>query len=166
MQDSVKSINIEVPEGYEVGQMEISPDSKNATISFRKTPGPAPLPKTWEELGQLRGYCVNSLYGLTLVQTKRLNEDTPVLWPTRKEAEASVALAQLCQLRNRYNGDWKPNWSDPSGEKFCIFVFENKITRGSCYAIQHTLTFETRELRNEFGKNFVDLIEAARPLLG
>ena len=157
-----KTIEIVAPEGYEVDKERSSFEK----IVFRALPEKG-LPKTWEELGEIDGYyvnsnsCVNNL-PFAPFPTRQRTRNT---WPTREEAEASIALAQLCQLRDRYNGGWKPDWSSFS-EKHCIRIHENIPSMDVCFHWGHVLVFPTKELRDEFMKNFADLIEKAKPLLG
>lgn len=159
-----KSVTITAPEGYEVDKERSSFEK----IVFRALPDKG-LPKTWEELGEIYGYyvdsnsCVDNL-PIAPFPTRQRTRNT---WPTLEEAEASIALAQLCQLRDRYNGGWKPDWGKESGEfKHCINIECGKITTNRWNTTQHVLAFKTPELRDEFMKNFADLIEKAKPLLG
>jgi len=155
-----KTIEIIAPEGYEVDKERSSFEK----IVFRALPEKG-LPKTWEELKQINGYFTDDasqIYGpLNLATT----DDSLNTWPTREEAEASIALAQLCQLRDRYNGGWKPDWytEDP---KHVIYYSKDGVEGTSFFTLPHVLTFKTAELRDEFRKNFADLIEKAKPLLG
>jgi hypothetical protein len=158
-----KSVTITAPEGYEVDKERSSFEK----IVFRALPDKG-LPKTWEELGEIYGYyvdsnsCVDNL-PIAPFPTRQRTRNT---WPTLEEAEASIALAQLCQLRDRYNGGWKPDWADGGHFKYCINFEADEIEGNPWSTMRHVLAFKTRELRNEFMKNFADLIEKAKPLLG
>jgi len=96
---------------------------------------------------------------------KKVENELPKNFPNREEAEACLALAQLCQLRDRYNNGWKPNWEDYNETKYCIEFCQGRIEtidRVNCHKI---LTFKTEDLRDKFLENFKDLIETAKPLL-
>ena len=162
-EDMEKSITITAPEGYEVDKERSSFEK----IVFRALPEKG-LPKTWGDLEGIGGYYTdsNSYVDRLPFQPFSTREKTRNTWPTREEAEASVALAQLCQLRDRYNGGWKPDWTSEYDEKWIIFPSMGKIITGSNYTSGRVLSFKTRELRDEFMKNFSDLIEKAKPLLG
>lgn len=164
-EDMEKSITITAPEGYEVDKERSSYEK----IVFRALPEKG-LPKTWKELGSISGYWTDSYACILGVDTAMITTEFDAnkgVWPTREEAEASIALAQLCQLRDRYNGGWKPNWGRESREfKHCINIEWGKITSNIWSTTQHVLAFKTPELRDEFMKNFADLIEKAKPLLG
>ena len=154
-----KEFKIQVPEGYKI-------DRENSTfekIVFKKIENE--LPKSWEELENINGYYVDSwgdvryYYGVNTPD--HTNKNT---FPTEGEAKACLALAQLCQLRDRYNNGWKPDWEDDE-EKFNIFYSENKIVKGFCYASNSVLAFKSEQLRNKFLKKFRGLIEIAKPFL-
>jgi hypothetical protein len=155
-----KEMKIQVPEGYEI-------DRENSTfenIIFRKAE--RKLPKKWEDLENVNGYYVDSwgdvrcYYGVNTPDHTNKN-----IFPTKEEAEACLALAQLCQLRDRYNEGWKPHWEDYNETKYCIEFCQGRIEtidRVNCHKI---LTFKTEDLRDKFLENFKDLIETAKPLL-
>ena len=155
-----KTIEIIAPEGYEVDKEKSSFEK----IVFRASKG---LPRSWEELGLIHGSVVTTDSGVgnlgAQVPSNRYNRR---VWPTGKEAEASIALAQLCQLRDRYNGGWKPDWTDEATEKYFILLLEGEPRKDFSYRVSHPLSFKTEELRDKFIENFSDLIEKAKPLLG
>ena len=157
-----KTIEIVAPEGYEVDKE----GSSFEKIVFRALPDKG-LPKRWEELKELTGYYVDTY---STVDRYPFPSDAVIsarnLWPTKEEAEASIALAQLCQLRDRYNGGWKPDWEDADDEKACIVVHKGRAQADLVYQLYHVLHFKSEELRDKFMENFSDLIEKAKPLLG
>ena len=124
------------------------------------------LPKKWEDLENVNGHYADSwgdvrcYYGVNTPDHTNKN-----IFPTKEEAEACVALAQLCQLRDRYNDGWKPDWEDVGQSKWCIDFFQDDIREVSCLSVRRVLAFKTKELRDEFLENFNDLIEIAKPLL-
>ena len=153
-----KELKIQVPEGYEI-------DRENSTfekIVFKKVENE--LPKRWEDLGVIRGYYVNAhseLRDFECCTGKDSNKNT---FPTKEEAEACIALAQLCQLRDRYNDGWKPNWNKET-DKYTIIYNSDKIDTSFSVYSQRILSFKTVELRDKFLENFRDLIEIAKALL-
>ena len=154
-----KEFKIQVPEGYEI-------DRENSTfekIVFKKVDD---LPKSWEELEFIDGFFVSSLSDIAKIGNNTTNdENNKNVFPTKEEAEACLALAQLCQLRNRYNDGWKPDWKDDNQFKWCIDFFQDVVRKTAVLFVRRTLTFKTRELRDKFLENFRDLIETAKPLL-
>ena len=154
-----KEFKIQVPEGYEI-------DRENSTfenIIFRQAE--RKLPKAWKDLLFVEGWFINGkcyIIETGKLITQEYNKNT---FPTKEEAEACLALAQLCQLRDRYNNGWKPNWEDYNETKYCIEFCQGRIEtidRVNCHKI---LTFKTEDLRDKFLENFKDLIETAKPLL-
>lgn len=123
------------------------------------------LPKTWEELGNLDGYYITQEADVIKWRFKPSlidkNKDT---YPTRELAEAALALAQLLQLRDRYNGDWVADWSDGSW-KYSIDVYKGDLYTDVYRGIQKLMHFKTAELRDKFLENFRELLETAKPLL-
>lgn len=155
----IKEMKIQAPEGYEI-------DRENSTfenIIFRKAE--RKLSKRWEDLPFVEGWFIDAK--CRIIETGRLNtqEYNKNTFPTKEEAEACVALAQLCQLRDIYNEGWKPNWEDYNETKYCIEFCQGRIEtidRVNCHKI---LTFKTEDLRDKFLENFKYLIETAKPLL-
>lgn len=148
-----KTIEIIAPEGYEVDKEKSSFEK----IVFRALPDK--LPKTYNDLRYVSGFFVNNYSDVVGNVTLALPDDNVHnTWPTREEAEASIALAQLCQLRDRYNGGWAPSDDDKG---YGIFINRD----GVCFGVR-TLAFKTPDLRDKFEENFADLIEKAKPLLG
>ena len=153
-----KEMKIQVPQGYEI-------DKENSTfekIVFKKVE--RELPKSWEDLKILNGYYVKDSSKVDLFKSYTTDEYNKNVFPTKEEAEACLALAQLCQLRDRYNDGWKPNWIDGT-EKHSIYFYSDEIYSSYIYQTQKILTFKTRKLRDQFLENFRGLIETAKPLL-
>lgn len=124
------------------------------------------LPKSWEELGEFSGYYVTT--SLDIIGANKYHttyKDNKNIFATKEQAEASIALAQLSQLREIYRNNWVPDWTDFDEEKFCIEFYENEINK-DCYYSQHIfLSFQDAETRDLFLENFRDLIEQAKPLM-
>ena len=89
-----------------------------------------------------------------------------MFFASREQAEAAIALAQLSQLREVYRQGWEPDWDDFEQLKFVInFDGENEIIVDNWMTFPFFLSFQSKEIRNEFLKNFRDLIEKAKPLM-
>nr|DAW61584.1 MAG TPA: hypothetical protein [Caudoviricetes sp.] len=155
-----KEFKIQVPEGYEIDKEK----STFEKIVFKKVENK--LPKSWEELGEIKGWYVDSFSDLMPWGEGISNkEDDKNIFPTKEEAEACLALAQLCQLRDRYNDGWKPDWERDSQVKWCIEMEGCNVIRNRYYSINRILAFKSEQLRDKFLENFRDLIETAKPLL-
>ena len=160
-----KEMKIQVPEGYEI-------DRENSTfenIVFKKVENE--LPKSWEDLYEVGGWFVDFQSKVVTSGSMRTADSVKNRFPTKEEAEACLALAQLCQLRDRYNDGWKPDWENRAQNKFIIYIHPDneilfdKISANTHAVSRHLLTFKTQELRDKFLENFKDLIETAKPLL-
>nr|DAI31815.1 MAG TPA: hypothetical protein [Caudoviricetes sp.] len=153
-----KEFKIQVPEGYEI-------DRENSTfekVVFKKVENE--LPKSWEDLYEVGGWFVDLHSKVVTSGSMRTADSVKNRFPTKEEAEACLALSQLCQLRDRYNDGWKPDWKD-GVEKHCVYFHSNEINSAYTYSSHRVLTFKTQELRDKFLENFRDLIETAKPLL-
>lgn len=157
---STKELKIQVPEGYEI-------DRENSTfekIVFKKVE--KELPKSWKDLYEVKGWFVGDESRLCSIETCNWAKDNHKnIFPTKEEAEACLALAQLCQLRDRYNGGWKPNWEDGDEQKYVIKIGRGETTKCILTVTSSVLSFKSAYLRDKFLENFRDLIETAKPLL-
>ena len=151
-----KELNIIAPEGYEI-------DKENSTfekIVFKKI---NELPKTWEELKCISGAFISNLSDIHTINFIETIPSAKNTFPTKELAEAALALAQLLQLRDRYNGDNEGFIFNKNN--YCISVYNYNIDKSWHTQIQRVLAFRTKELGEEFYNNFKDLIEIAKPLL-
>ena len=121
------------------------------------------LPKSWEELGEIKGYYVNSSCLIKTLENEVFNSNRNT-FATKEQAEASIALAMLSQLREVYRDGWKPDWCNGS-DKFSIEIYEDKIYCDNVLGSCQFLSFQSPEIRDEFLENFRDLILTAKPLL-
>ena len=125
------------------------------------------LPTKWEDLKKLKGYYVNDLSEIFNLRNANMTISKN-LFPTKAEAEACLALSQLCQLRDAYNGeplaDWC-NWTNSNQKKYSLVIYKGEIYKDNCVNISKILSFKTDKLRDKFVKNFEDLILTAKPLL-
>ena len=124
-----------------------------------------PLPRSWEEFATnhaRRGYYISS-DGKPLMCASSGKLSSPHVCPSKKSAEAHLALIQLEQLRNCWWNGWEPIWD--CSEKWCIRLWGNELTIGTTKNISRFLTFPTKEMAEEFLKCFRDLIEKAGDLI-
>lgn len=158
----MKDLKIEVPNGYEI-------DKENSTfdcIKFKEKVEECKLPTTWEELKIVEGYHINSVSDIRGNNAYTTNSYNNNIYPSKKLAEAGLALIQLLQLRDRYNEGWAANWDSLDSIKYFIYTHNNRIDIGWTYgAVNKILAFKTELLRDKFLENFRDLIETAKPLL-
>lgn len=169
---------ITAPEGCEIEKVEIVDGA--AVVTFREKE--RKLPKSWEEFCEKYpikdGECViNS--SCVVAELKPSSEEfnfsgfdktkrhiaTVGILPDRATAEAVLALCQLIQLRNCYNGDWVPDWSK-ANYNICYSDWNEGFEVGVNVGIAEILFFKSEELANMFLFNFDAIIEKLKPLYG
>ena len=126
-----------------------------------------PLPRSWEEF--CKNYpikpeeiCINvySKFIFSNVGDRNSTHDKNI-YPSRKSAEAHLAMIQLEQLRDCWRQGWKPT---PEKAVYAIKVCNGKLDVFH-YFTREFLSFPTREMAEEFLKCFRDLIEKAGDLI-
>ena len=167
-----KERRITAPEGCEIEKVEIVDGA--AVVTFREKE--RKLPKSWEEFCEMfdvnDAECYIDDFGRicnaldSKMGTSRHPEADKNWLPDRATAEAVLALCQLIQLRNCYNGDWVPDWTNCAKDKFVIDMYHGDVTTDSYSSAMSFLYFKTEELRDEFLSNFRPLIEKLKPLYG
>ena len=104
-----------------------------------------PLPKSWEE------YC--KMYK---VPTNIFGPCAPLKY---------IALWKLEQLRDCYRQGWKPDWTDDNTNKYGIVLNTNKLSISLRGVGVKFLAFQSREIAEEFLKNFESLIKESGDLI-
>lgn len=142
-------------------------------LEYRIKPDPN-LPKTWEEfcethpiIQENEAYINNCSKVIGYNGYKghiRVPERDKNIMPNKEVAESVLALCQLIQLRDCYNEGWKPDWCNKE-DKYVIYVSKGELVVKSLNSVQFVLTFKTETLRDEFFKNFKELIEVAKELI-
>jgi hypothetical protein len=100
-------------------------------------------------------------YGEALVKAKTNFNG----YPSYELAMAAEALQKLLFLRDYYNKDWRPDWSNTNVLKYVIIVSREKIEIDNTYNIKRILAFKSKEIRNKFLEEQKELLEIAKPLL-
>lgn len=158
-----QTIEIEVPDGKKAVW-------KNGKVVFEDIK--PKLPKTWEE------YCSNNKFRknefciaifsdiieLTRVGCNKDSTGNRNLLPSQKAAKAHLALMQLHQLRDCYRQGWKPDLTIPESI-FAIFCTKGKYSVEEFIYSSEFLSFQSKEIAQEFLNNFRDLIKQAGDLI-
>lgn len=162
MKNKTITVKVEIPVGYNLvingTDCKLVPESKSR------------LPKTWEEFCETHPVKNGEAY---------ISADSSILMgdgirfvnagrnylPNKEIAEAFLALMQLIQLRDLYNGDWKPDWKNEHEKKYVILVCRDKVETYRTETANKVLAFKTEKLRDQFFNNFRYLIEIAKPLI-
>ena len=125
------------------------------------------LPKTWEDYTQQNfhreGYVLTHLGNIaeTTITGLRGGEN---LCPSKRSAEAHLAMIQLEQLRDCYRGLFvtvigMPIWN------ICMYNGKPHILQAMWGKNHSFLSFQSREVAEEYLKNFKSLIEKAGDLI-
>lgn len=156
-----QTIEIEVPDGYKAVYNEETQKVEIVRIE---------LPKTWEEYCKQNPivdweYFINERSEIGEIRKREKNPETDKSTiQTKDMAEAFIALMQLVQLRDCYRQGWTPNWSQPY-KRYCIYCEYNRVFPFDNTFNSRVLSFQSKEIRDEFLKNFKDLIEQAKELI-
>lgn len=140
MKTNNNTLIIEIPEGMEI-------DTENSSlaegiIKFK------PKNITYSKI-------VNSFNSITNTNVYIHSSDTKAL----------KAIAQLMNIAKYYNGDWKPDWSDPSEYKYCIVYNSNSNTYKVDYSwisIYDRIYFKNKKDAQSVinNPNFRDILDA------
>lgn len=104
-----------------------------------------PLPQSWEEY--CKGYKVPAMIFGPCIPNKY------------------VALWKLEQLRDCYRQGWKPDWKNCYTEKYCIVLNSDKLMVSLYGIASRFLAFQSKEVAEDFLKNFDYLIKEAGDLI-
>lgn len=128
------------------------------------------LPKTWEEFCE-QNKVKNGEYFLSgdsgiLASGKgeRYKDTDKNVLPSKQAAEQHLALMQLHQLRDCYRQGWNPSYLYDE-QKYFISNATGFIEIDCTNRRVPFLSFPTRELAEQFLKNFEDLIKQAGDLI-
>ena len=165
-----KERKITAPEGCEIKKVEIVDGAAIVTFCEKEQK----LPRSWEEFCEIRkvkeGECfINAASEIFHYRVEKIRDVTSNrnIFPDHATAKAVLALCQLIQLRNAYNGDWIPNWKDQYEQKYTIEIEKCTLLEFQRQTYCSTiLYFKSEELRDEFLRCFRPLIEKLKPLYG
>ena len=157
-----ETITIEAPEGHVIDKE----NSKDGVIRFKKVES-SKRPISWMELKDISGYYINSDSKILPVDANTLtHDDNRNIYPSKKLAEAALALAQLLQLRDAWNGMTQDDFVfDGTHRYFSICNRHEKVFCQEIENMRKPLSFKDEETRDAFLKQFRPIIETALPLL-
>jgi hypothetical protein len=153
-------INIEIPEGHEIDLKRS--DLTKGVVAFKKIA--IQLPRSWKELNEIKGFFVNIKCDIVDAGETETDDCYKDVFATEAQAQASLALAQLSQLREVYRQGWTPDWTD-NQNKYCVVTIDIRFVIERWVSTHHFLSFQTKEIAEEFRNKFCDLIEQANPLM-
>ena len=160
----MKTIKIDKATAERWLQSEVQ-ELKDLALQTYPELGKKELPKTWQELEKISGYYVQGNSEIVKSSNYYAEDGNQNIFATKDQAEASIALAMLSQLREVYRAGWKPDWTDGYQGKYCIDFFKNKIETNVYARLGSFLSFQSEEIQDLFLENFRELIEKAKPLM-
>ena len=154
MDNKIKINN--VPKGYEI-------DQQNSTTEKIILVKKSIYPEDWEEHfidNYIEGFYIEGGNVEHCSVTSCSYEDKNIS-KTKKQAKTCLAYSQLTQLMALpcYNGTWVPNWGNKEQIKYCIVRYNNTTGTSTVDSDFKFLAFKSKEIRDIFLKNHLNLIE-------
>lgn len=153
---------INIPEGYEIDKEQ----SNERKIVLKKIENKSA--RSWKEYCEkMKGknsYFYNNAIR-RIVDSQFGSEPVLSEFEDMEDVETLEAFSKLLRLRKDWVGEWKPDWTNEDQTKFTIISAKNKIDDSISDFINSSMSFPTKEMRNEFIVTFKDLLEIAKPLL-
>jgi hypothetical protein len=151
-----KTINIDVPEGFEI-DLEESNLAEGKIVFKEKKQIP------WRNQYNLTsGYWIDKFSNIIHESKVANSTGNSNIFATEKQAESALAMAQLSQIMQndpRFGGPIPTeDWNSGSYKKYTIARAENRLDLDSWATYYHFLAFRTREQRDLFLKENEDLI--------
>jgi hypothetical protein len=148
-----QEIEFNIPEGYVIDS------SKSTENKIVCKPIEPQYPKLWEDVfwaKPISGFDIK-LYNSDI---RSATSREKALFKTEKQAASSLAYAQLTQLMALpcYNGDWTPCWNSDQ-IKYCIVRYDDEIVVDEMFHNFEFLAFKSKEARDVFLENHLDLID-------
>lgn len=147
-------------QGGELKEMALGAFDAKELIDYR-------LPKTWEEYRKMKGDEGEKANAALNFAYTSINSAFLDYHDTQKH----IALMKLHLLRDEYRNGWKPDWYDGTDKwyirRLAMYNGDNimqfDVTQSIC--MSSFLSFQTKELAEEFLNNFRELIEQAGDLI-
>ena len=155
-----ETITIEAPEGHVIDKE----NSTDTVIRFKKVESNK-RPMSFLDIKHIYGACISESSKVIRAAGDNTERSRNV-WPTVKLAEAALALSQLLQLRDAWNGMTQDDFVfDGTHRYFSICNRHEKVFCQEIENMRKPLSFKDEETRDAFLKQFRPLIETALPLL-
>lgn len=147
---------------FEIKLTDESPKSVFVNgIEYIQAPKPEIKNPEWDDFGRVNGYYINACSDISALTKSNISDKSNRnTWPTKEEAEAALALSQLLQWRNKYNGDYLFD----VGSHYAIANFGDHF-QVKLFSAPYPLRFKDKETATKFLNDFYELLEIAKPLL-
>jgi hypothetical protein len=163
----MKELKVIPPEGYIIDEEK----STIYNIVFKKE---NELPATWEEFCEQNPSTKGEYFiAVTSGVVKYISNSIPfrdkdydkLLLSTKEDAEAHLVLIQLHRLRDVYRQGWVPDYKEVLTVKYAIRFINNALCIIQTNTQSNFLTFQSKEIAEQFLENFEDLILEAKELI-
>lgn len=167
-----KQIIIDAPEGKVIDMEHFNQTGNVRFIDEQQTK--IEFPKGWEVENKTYYYIdgfsrIDSFMSDCLLSPEELINSLP----SKSLAEQMLIFTQLITMRERYREIEKQNnpelgeidWCSDQ-DKHCVQLINNKLNTDCYYAISRTFSFQLYSTRDEFLKNFGDMILQCKDILG
>ena len=166
-----KQLTIKAPQGQEI-DMKFFNETKQIRF-IDEQPEILEFPKTWDIKNKTKIYFVTADSNIQQVHFFK-DKHYRNSYPTQKLAEQSIIFAQLILIREEYrrielhnNPNLRPiDWCDSAVSKYAVSVNKNNLVHSSWLNMHAIFSFLLPSTRNEFMKNFGDMILECKDLLG
>lgn len=148
-----------LPQGWEINEV------KGNKIIIKESN--KELPNTWEKCCELLGegeFINNESIICNYIPHCAASKANENILPTDL-GKPILALMQLLVCREVYRQGWKPDWSDYKTKKWVIEYINDNIASMAYMQTSKVLSFQSKEIRDQFLENFKDLIEEAKELI-
>jgi hypothetical protein len=129
-----KEVKIQVPEGYEI-------DKENSTfelIKFKPIKKVLTYEDVAEELFFGKGMCYTTYDGsiINVISCSKSEYKQPNNFTSEKQAQKLLAINRLMNVARYLNGDWQPDWSDGTSQKYYLSIKKEDSSITTDFALQ------------------------------
>lgn len=154
--NDMETKEIIIPQGWEIDEVR-----GNKIILSKKE-----LPKTWKECCELlnKGEFIGNGSNIINIDDIICSHSSFKNTLPKGLGKPMLALCQLLVCREVYRQGWKPNLYDGK-TKWTIECIDYSVLSTTCTHVSKVLSFQSKEIRDQFLENFKDLIEEAKELI-
>lgn len=158
-----KTITFNIPKGYVIDK-ENSTDT-NIVLKFVESV----KPKSWEEYCKMmegkKSFCITRASNGKVISGSFFSTPFICEFDDEEDTKAFYAFSKLRKLRKAWIGEWKPDWTNIDQIKFTIVNQENRVVVCTNDRSCRSMSFPTKEMRDDFFDCFKDYLEQAKDLI-
>lgn len=153
---------IDIPEGYEIDFEETK--KQKGVVVLKKQLRPTNYAELLRAYKDKKSFSYSAAFG-EVVEGEFEGFIGFGEFEDKETAEAFSALWKLLNYRKAWIGEWKPDWTDYLQRKYVIAGEKDGIAKYSNSSVIRSMSFPTKEMRDDFYECFKHLLEVAKPLL-